>query len=194
MPASQAHSLSISHQNLIRSHAGCHQPIPRSSERVTIRGRAHQKVVQPLGRTFPSVVFPPCSPTPPSYEIFSQEIRKAISLVEDHTTEQELKARHCSAGITLEASENNTEVSTSSEFFFFFFFPPLKGPQLQKSREEGEDFQAKKQEAAIAGCPCPAPAQCPVRPPVHRGSEVLRFLHDQGGNEVELQWGFRRGP
>lgn len=169
MPASQAHSLSISHQNLIRSHAGCHQPIPRSSERVTIRGRAHQKVVQPLGRSFPSVVFPPCSPTPPSYEIFSQEIRKAISLVEDHTTEQELKARHCSAGITLEASENNTEVSTSSEFVFFFFFSSTERASITEVERGGGRFPGKEARGSNSRLPLPCPSSVSSQAPSAQG-------------------------
>lgn len=117
----------------------------------------------PSGRTFPSVVFLASSrPRTCSYASFSQEIRKAIGLAGDHTTEQELGARHCPAGITLELSENNIGVSTSSEFVFlsFFFFPPLKGPRLQKSREEGEDFQSEKQ----------APAQSPQSGPQGTGA------------------------
>lgn len=174
MPASQAHSLSISHQNLINSHAGCHQPIPRSSERVTIRGRAHQKVVQPLGRTFPSVVFLPCSPTLPSYEIFSQEIRKGISLVEDHTTEQELKARHCPAGITLEPSENNIEVSTSSEFVFFFFSSTERASITEVERGGG-GFPGKEARGSNSRLPPPCPSSESSQAPStqgQRGPEV----------------------
>ena len=129
----------------------------------------------PLGRTFPSVVFPASSPPRTrSYESFSQEIRKAIGLAGDHTMEQELGARHCPAGITLEPSENNIGVSTSSEFVFlsFFFFSSTERASITEVRRGGGGFPGREARGSSSRPhpPHPAPAQSPQSGPQGTGA------------------------